>query len=37
MCARWLLIISAVAMGQLPPGAVVIELATVRADRELVL
>lgn len=37
MCARWLLIISAVAMGQLPPGAVVIERATVRSDRELVL
>jgi hypothetical protein len=37
MCARWLLIISAVAMGQLPPGAVVIEHAPVRADRELVL
>ena len=37
MCARWLLIISAVAAAQLPPGAVVIERATVRSDRELVL
>lgn len=37
MCARWLLIISASVLAQLPPGAVVIERATVRSDRDLVL